>query len=154
MTQFTSVDAVQLHSGCVVTDTFPGPPLASIELEDVRSETGHLTGDGPVATLVEDPHARVAHETRIAAAANRRFVRESTANVIELHVLGGGQYGTTGQVMKMCAIGYAIGRRTPTIRSPLAALNALAASRCRCFARAIATSNASCPRSLSSQVSV
>jgi hypothetical protein len=54
-------------------------------LEDVPSETGHLTGDGPVAILVEDPHATVAHETRMAAAANRRFVRESTANFIGLH---------------------------------------------------------------------
>ena len=82
MTQFASVDAVQAHSGCVETDTLPGPPLASIELEDVTSDTWHLTGVGPVATLVDDPHARLAHETTIAAAASRRCVRETTANFI------------------------------------------------------------------------
>jgi hypothetical protein len=47
-----SLVAVHAHSGAVVTVTVPAPPAGSIVACANVSETAHLTGVGPVATLV------------------------------------------------------------------------------------------------------
>lgn len=58
--QPASDEAVQAHSGCVVTPTVAvAPPELTGEAGGV-SATEHLTGEGPVDVATVDPHAPAA----------------------------------------------------------------------------------------------
>jgi hypothetical protein len=54
-----SADASQVHSGCVVTETLPAPPLASTGVDEVASDTWHFTGDGLDVTCEDDSQPAV-----------------------------------------------------------------------------------------------
>lgn len=56
MIHVASAEAVQLHSGCAVTEIAPFPPEDTIESEGASSDTWHFTGDGPVDVLDLDSH--------------------------------------------------------------------------------------------------
>ena len=57
MIHVTSDAAVHAHSAGVVTLTEPEPPAASRDVWGAVNETSHLTGDGPVDTFDDEPHA-------------------------------------------------------------------------------------------------
>ena len=65
--QFTALDTVHPHSGCVAIDNLAAPPPASTT-DGFASDTGHLTGSGPVPVtiVVED-----ALQPAVTAAATR-----------------------------------------------------------------------------------
>ena len=65
--QFTALDTVHAHSGCVAIDNLAAPPPASTT-EGFASDTPHLTGPGPVpvTVVVED-----ALQPAVTAAANK-----------------------------------------------------------------------------------
>jgi len=57
-------DAVQPHSGLVVTATDPAPPSAPIDTTEPDTATWHLTGVGPDATFEDSQPVRTAMAAR------------------------------------------------------------------------------------------
>jgi hypothetical protein len=61
-----SADAVHSHSGCVLTTTVPGAPLALIGESGPVNDTAHLGPEGPTNDSVDvEPHAEMRQTARM-----------------------------------------------------------------------------------------
>jgi hypothetical protein len=84
--QFTALDTVHAHSGCVAIDNLAGPPPASTT-DGFVSDTPHLTDSGPVpvTVVVED-----ALQPAVTAAATRTTATSRDGRRLTRPTLNGG----------------------------------------------------------------